>query len=130
MPQALTTQPLESQNIIRIHHSRRYWKMTTPGTEEFRAQNFVQAFPLLLTSAEQGDAEAQCMLGNLYQLGLGNVEIDEAKAMQWYYRAANQGHSVATSNLAGMVWPISREAAAALNQLAQQQGYIPEAKAS
>lgn len=95
--------------------------MKTPGIEEFRAQKFVQAFPLLLESAQGGDAEAQCMLGNLYQLGLGDVDVDEAKAMQWYYRAANQGYSAATSNLAGMVWPISREAAAALNQLAQQQ---------
>jgi len=104
--------------------------MTTPGIKQFRAQHFTAAFPLLQISARDGDAEAQCMLGNLYQLGLGDVEIDEAKAMQWYYRAANQGYSVATSNLAGMVWPISREAAAALNQLAQQQGFVAEAKAS
>jgi len=116
--------------IAHLNLSRRPWKMTAPGIEDFRAQNFVQAFPLLLESAHSGDAEAQCMLGNLYQLGLGNVEVDAAKAMQWYYRAANQGHSVATSNLAGMVWPISREAAAALNQLAQQQDYLPNAKAS
>ncbi len=116
--------------LIRTHHSRRPWKMAAPGIEEFRAQHFVEAFPLLIESAERGDAEAQCMLGNLYQLGLGDVEVNEAKAIRWYYLAANQGYSVATSNLAGMVWPISREAAAALNQLAQQQGSIPEAKAS
>ena len=72
--------------------------MTNPGIQEFRAQNFVEAFPLLLESANSGDAEAQCMLGNLYQLGLGNVEVDEAKAIQWYYRSANQGCCVATIN--------------------------------
>lgn len=95
--------------------------MPIAGTEEFRAQNYAAALPLLIASAKKGDAIAQCMLGNLYQLGLGGVPVDEAAAIQWYYRAARQGYSVATSNLAGMVWPISSEAAAALNQLAQQQ---------
>ncbi|MEL7511827.1 MAG: sel1 repeat family protein [Cyanobacteria bacterium J06554_3] len=95
--------------------------MTAPGIKEFRAQQFTVALPLLLSSAQQGDAEAQCMMGNICQLGLANVEVDEAAAIQWYYQASNQGYSVATSNLAGMIWPISREAAAALNQLAQQQ---------
>lgn len=101
--------------------SRRNWKMPIPGITEFRALAYADAFPLLLKSAQQGIAEAQCMLGSMYQLGLGGVDIDEAQAMQWYYKSANQGYSAATKNLAGMVWPISSEAAAALNQLALQQ---------
>lgn len=100
--------------------------MTAPGITEFRAQQFTVALPLLLKSAQQGDAEAQCMMGNICQLGLANVDVDEAAAIQWYYQASNQGYSVATSNLAGMIWPISREAAAALNQLAQQQSAIAQ----
>ena len=103
--------------------------MSVPGLKEFRAQQFAEALPLLLASARQGDAEAQCMLGNMYQLGLGEVEVDEAAAIQWYYQAANQGYSTATSNLAGMVWPISREAAVALNQLAQHQQDLDRAEA-
>lgn len=97
--------------------------MSVPGIEEFRAQDYADALPLLTHAAEAGNAEAQCMLGNIYQLGLGSTAIDEAVAMQWYYRAANQGYSVATNNLAGMVWPISSEAAVALHQLASQQGF-------
>lgn len=97
--------------------------MLMPGIEEFRAQDYETALPLLLDSARAGSAEAQCMIGNMYQLGLGEVEVDEQEAMRWYYLAANQGYGVATSNLAGMVWPISPEAAAALHQLARQQGY-------
>jgi TPR repeat protein len=95
--------------------------MPTPGIEEFRSQSYSAALPLLTASARGGNAEAQCLLGNLYQLGLGNTAANPAKALRWYYRAAKQGYSEATSHLAGMVWPISREAAAALNQLAQQQ---------
>ncbi|MEM9093074.1 MAG: sel1 repeat family protein [Cyanobacteria bacterium P01_F01_bin.53] len=97
--------------------------MSVPGIEEFRAQDYAEALPLLTHSAAEGDAEAQCMLGNIYQLGLGDTAVNEAAAMHWYYRAANQGYSVATNNLAGMVWPISSEAAAALHQLANQQGF-------
>ncbi len=98
--------------------------MSIPGVQEFRNQNYVDALPLLTFSAQQGDAEAQCLLGNIYQLGLGETAIDEAAAIQWYHRAANQGYSVATNNLAGMLWPISREAATALHQLANQQGFV------
>ena len=97
--------------------------MSTPGIQEFRNQDYAAALPLLTQSAEAGDAEAQCMLGNIYQLGLGNTAVDESRAIAWYYRSANQGYGVATSNLAGMIWPTSREAAAALYQLAKQQGF-------
>lgn len=96
--------------------------MSVPGIKEFRAQDYATALPLLLNSAGSGDAEAQCLLGNIYQLGLGNTGVDEVRAIAWYHRSANQGYGAATSNLAGMVWPISSEAAAALYQLARQQG--------
>ncbi|MEM8502295.1 MAG: sel1 repeat family protein [Cyanobacteria bacterium P01_D01_bin.1] len=97
------------------------WQSSIPGVEEFRAQQFTAALPLLLRSAQQGYAEAQCMLGNIYQLGIGDTEVNEAAAIHWYYQAARQGYSVATGNLAGMVWAISPEAASALHQLSQQQ---------
>jgi len=97
--------------------------MAAPGIQEFRNQDYAEALPLLKASADSGSAEAQCLLGNLYQLGLGGTDIDQAEAMRWYYRSANQGYSVATNNLAGMVWPMSREAASALYQLARQQGF-------
>ncbi|MEL6902788.1 MAG: sel1 repeat family protein [Cyanobacteria bacterium J06606_4] len=97
--------------------------MAAPGIKEFRNQDYTEAFGLLQQSAQSGDAEAQCLLGNIYQLGLGGVEINDVEAMHWYYCAANQGYSIATNNLAGMVWPISSEAAAALHQLARQQGF-------
>ncbi len=92
-----------------------------PGVEEFRDQQFTEALPLLLQSARQGHPEAQCMLGNIYQLGIGDAAVNEVAAIRWYYQAARQGYSAATSNLAGMVWAISPEAASALHHLAYQQ---------
>ena len=46
-------------------------------------------------------AEAQLELGHIYRKGDG-VPKDEAEAIKWYRRAANQGHSIAESWLHGM----------------------------
>ncbi|WP_302306409.1 tetratricopeptide repeat protein [Bacteroides finegoldii] len=42
--------------------------------------------------AEQGDAEAQCSLGDCYRLGQG-VEQDYSEAFKWYQLSAEQGDS-------------------------------------
>ena len=42
--------------------------------------------------AEQGDAEAQCSLGDCYRLGQG-VEQDYSAAFKWYQLSAEQGYS-------------------------------------
>ncbi len=48
--------------------------------------------------AEQGDADAQFNLGDLYDNGQG-VPQDDAKAMKWYRKAAEQGLDVAQAVL-------------------------------
>ncbi|MEM6452684.1 MAG: sel1 repeat family protein [Cyanobacteria bacterium P01_D01_bin.105] len=95
--------------------------MPVPGIQEFRNQDYDDALPLLIQSAEAGDAEAQCLLGNIYQLGLGSIHVDDAQAIRWYHRSAKQGYSIATNNLGGMVWSMSSDAASALYQLAKRQ---------
>jgi len=74
----------------------------SPGLSEFQAGNYDRALPLLWSLAQNGDAEAQCMVGNIYQLGLGSVVPDLHNAIVWYSRAAAQGYGVASNNLAGM----------------------------
>ena len=51
-----------------------------------------------LDVAEQGDADAQAYVGEIYEKGLGR-EPDYAKAAIWYQRAADQDHSRAQMNL-------------------------------
>ena len=51
--------------------------------------------------AEQGDAEAQCSLGDCYRLGLG-VEQDYSAAFKWYQLSAEQGDPEAQFNLGSM----------------------------
>lgn len=53
----------------------------------------------LLKKAESGDAEAQRQLGDLYFFGDTGLPKDPVKAVEWYRRAADQGHADAQFNL-------------------------------
>ena len=46
---------------------------------------------ILRKDAEQGDAEAQYKLGEMYDTGEGVIE-DDTEAVKWYRKAAEQGH--------------------------------------
>ncbi len=65
---------------------------------EFDAQNYVESRQLLEPLAHNGNIDAQCMLANIYQLGLG-IEADGAQAVRWYKRAADRGSALACNNL-------------------------------
>ncbi|MDM8569827.1 SUMF1/EgtB/PvdO family nonheme iron enzyme, partial [Thiotrichales bacterium HSG1] len=58
-------------------------------------KNFIEQ---LLELAKQGDANAQYELGLLYELGL-IVAKDEKEAMEWFRKAAKQGHEKAKAKL-------------------------------
>jgi len=55
------------------------------------AQPAEQAIDALRAKAEQGDAEAQHELGEIYATGRG-IPRDHVKGFEWYLKAANQGH--------------------------------------
>jgi TPR repeat protein len=52
----------------------------------------------LQKEAQAGDPDAQYSLAYLYENGIG-VAKDEAKALELYQQAADQGHSAAQNNL-------------------------------
>ena len=58
----------------------------------------IAAADTLRNTAEQGDAMAQFSLGVCYQNGWG-VGRDEAEAMHWYRKAAEQGYVLAREAL-------------------------------
>lgn len=55
----------------------------------------------LQAAADQGDASAQCALGNMYATGRG-VAKNEARAVELFQAAAEQGHATALFNLGNM----------------------------
>jgi TPR repeat protein len=68
------------------------------GLSAFANQNYSKTLLLLKPLAKEGNAEAQCIIGNLYHLGLG-VEKDIEKAIKWYIKSAQQGYVIAMNNL-------------------------------
>jgi TPR repeat protein len=68
------------------------------GELYYREQDFDKAAKSFRCAAEQGHAEAQFRLGNLYDGGSG-VQRDQAEAVKWYREAAQQGHARAQSYL-------------------------------
>jgi hypothetical protein len=67
----------------------------------FRDGAHAAALPVLQAQARRGLAEAQCLLGNAYDLGWG-VPADPVEAERWYLAAASQGDPVASNNLGTM----------------------------
>ena len=60
--------------------------------------DYETAFEEFLPYAQEGDAEAQAMVGVMYQGGYG-VRQDLAEAGKWYRRAADQCHAAALGML-------------------------------
>ena len=73
-------------------------------SEEGRAYaegDYKKAAKLYRPLAEKGDAEAQLILGSMYDFGLG-VPQDYKEAVKWYRLAAEQGNARAQSKLGAM----------------------------
>ncbi|WP_261528067.1 tetratricopeptide repeat protein [Burkholderia multivorans] len=64
----------------------------------YRNKDYGTAMAQLAPLAAQGDADAQMLVGFMYQNGKG-VPQDYAEAMKWYKLAANKGNNTASFNL-------------------------------
>ncbi len=62
--------------------------------EAVKRHDYEAAYTLYKPLAEQGEAEAQYALGEMYSKGLG-TEQDVMTATRWYEMAAEQGHLLA-----------------------------------
>lgn len=69
------------------------------GHLAYTQHQYAEAFQLLSPLAYQGNVIAQCLLGSMFQLGLG-VERNSAIAKQWYQQAGSQGYALSFHNLA------------------------------
>jgi len=69
------------------------------GLEAYKKRDFITTM-LELDFPEQGDPEAQMILGIMYRNGQG-VQRNIKTALKWYKLAAEQGHAIAQSTLGG-----------------------------
>ncbi len=68
----------------------------------FDRQDYAQAWDLVMPFALYGQAQAQWMVGRMYQFGLG-AAVDIPEAIAWYRQASHQGHSAASDQLAKLL---------------------------
>jgi TPR repeat protein len=99
------------------------------GRAAYRSGNYPTAMRLLRPLADKGNAEAQDYLGTIYTFGedLG-VPRDDAAALTWYRKAANQGYAKAQFNLSflymlGRGVPEDQAASTSWARKAANQGY-------
>ncbi len=77
------------------------WAGFDEGEAAYQRGDYVTALREWRPLAEQGDVNAQFLLGAMYDKGLG-VPQDYAEAVKWYRKAAEQGYAGAQNNLAFM----------------------------
>lgn len=105
------------------------------GLTAFESKNYDDAFTLLKPLAERGDAEAQCIIANMYHLGLG-LEKDVLEAVKWYKKSAAQGYGVASNNLGTILTigdrgvAVDKIGAEKWYQKARKQGFLHSPKQS
>ena len=68
------------------------------GRDAYHRKDYKTAYKLVAPLAEQGVADAQNVLGVMYNLGRG-VPQDYKEAVRWTQLAAEQGHPYAQHNL-------------------------------
>ncbi len=71
------------------------------GLTAYQSSDYLTALQEFRPLAEQGHANAQFYLGNIYRIGL-NVRSDYKTALKWYRLAAEQGHTDAQNDLGWM----------------------------
>ncbi len=69
--------------------------------DAYGRSDYEKAYTELKPLAEQGNADAQCLLGTLYGEGHG-VQQNYAEATKWFRSAAEQGHAKAQYHLGVM----------------------------
>src|SRR5438105_6852041 len=82
--------------IARLYYLGRCSLPKRPDLAQNMARNVIAEVTRL---AENGDTEAQFLLGSAYQLGMA-VDQDLQKAVSWYTKSVGGGHITAMNNLA------------------------------
>ena len=86
------------------------------GVDAYKRGDYATALREWKPLAEQGDADAQTLLGVMYRKGLG-VPQDDKTAVKWYKLAAEQGYATAQFILSYCQKLVMRISGGAFDQL-------------
>jgi len=90
-----TNENTDKNNSVRQHYDLAMRYHYGVGVQ----QDCKEALKNFLIAGEAGHAESQYLLGEYYNEGYGNTEINMPLAVQWYEKAATQGHGDAQATL-------------------------------
>lgn len=71
------------------------------GVKQYDRKSYKEGIESFTRAAEKGHRESQNELGYLYRTGTG-APADQAKSLEWYRKAADQGHKGAKGALKSM----------------------------
>lgn len=93
-----------TQSPIHINGTLNRWVINgkntiVPKSAYIQDEGSSEFLSYLLDMAEKGDKEAQFQMGTCYEFGVNKVHADYATAVQWYQKAAKQGHAEAQNKV-------------------------------
>jgi hypothetical protein len=77
-------------------------ELARQGQELYDQKRYDEALPLLKAAAEQGDVKGQTGLANMYLIGRGGLQKNEAETVRWYRKAADKEYADAQAGLGYM----------------------------
>ena len=92
------------------------------GKRAYEQRDYTTALKELKRLAEQGNAEAQALLGLMYNLGRG-VPLDVDQAMKWFKAAADQGNAEGQCRLGSLYLKTDKAQGLRLLKLSAEQGF-------
>ena len=78
------------------------------GYAAYGRGEYARAAPLFQEAAENGNADAQMLLGKMYANGEG-VQKDDTESLKWYYKAAEQGNADAQSLISAVYGQLAKD---------------------
>ena len=75
--------------------------MATAKTVAEIKEDYIRHLPEIQRAAEEGNPNAQAILGTMYKRGWG-VERNDSQAYEWLEKSDKQGNKMAQNNLAGL----------------------------
>jgi len=92
------------------------------GKRAYEQRDYTTALKELKLLAEQGNAEAEALLGLMYNLGRG-VPLDVDQAMKWFKAAADQGNAEGQCRLGSLYLKTDTAQGLRLLKLSAEQGF-------
>ena len=95
---------MSKQSPIHTNGIRNKWiingkNITVPKSAYGKEETTSDFLAFITEKTENGDAEAQFQLGTCYEFGVNKVAKDYLTAIQWYEKAAKQGHDEARNKM-------------------------------